>query len=150
MGNRGEIRSLTGIRGVAALFVVMYHRFDGLQMLDPVTRLIHHGYIAVDLFFILSGFVMALTYANSFQHGWTASAYGVFLTKRLGRVYPVYIVLTVLSAVYSLVNGQIVLVRVSLTPLTGQAGRSAPSSWRISSFPFLLPGFCVLVRHGRW
>jgi peptidoglycan/LPS O-acetylase OafA/YrhL len=94
--HRGEIRALTGLRGVAACYVVLYH-FHGLTAPDGlVGNLLRHGYIAVDLFFILSGFVMALTYADSFRLGTTARAYAIFLTRRIARIYPLYACVTVL------------------------------------------------------
>ena len=52
---------LDGLRGVAALLVVWYHVFEGFQFAGnkPVIDFINHGYLAVDFFFILSGFVVA-------------------------------------------------------------------------------------------
>ncbi len=93
-----EIKALTGIRGVAACMVVFYHYFQDSSGLGPVHALIRHSYISVDLFFVLSGFVMALTYAPSFASGFSAAAYMRFLGKRLGRVYPLYAVVTAFVA----------------------------------------------------
>ena len=52
---------LDGLRGVAALLVVFYHIFEGLSFAAGGTLIttINHGYLAVDFFFILSGFVIA-------------------------------------------------------------------------------------------
>ena len=85
----GEIRALTGLRGVAALLVAAYHvTFLGVRAPWGAAPLIRHGYLGVDLFFALSGFVMALTY------GELAAArpfpFRVFLAKRLRRIYPLY------------------------------------------------------------
>jgi hypothetical protein len=66
MLKRGEIKSLTGLRGVAACAVVLYH-YQGSDA--GLGRFVLHGYTAVDLFFALSGFVMALTYAGAFADG---------------------------------------------------------------------------------
>jgi peptidoglycan/LPS O-acetylase OafA/YrhL len=87
-----EIRSLTGIRGVAAVYVVVHHYLIGVAMTNPVTTFLAHGYLAVDLFFILSGFVMALNYAHLFAAGWSLSSYVKFLGRRVARVYPLYLV----------------------------------------------------------
>ncbi|WP_419759121.1 acyltransferase family protein [Acidisoma sp.] len=94
----GEIRALTGIRGVAAVLVVLYH-FDLFHVAfsKPPTRLLAHGYLAVDLFFVLSGFVMALTYARLFRPVMTRAAYGKFLGARFARVYPLYLIATVVA-----------------------------------------------------
>jgi peptidoglycan/LPS O-acetylase OafA/YrhL len=50
----------------------------------------------VDLFFILSGFVMARTYGDAFRRGFTMRAYAGFLEARLARVYPLYAAVTVI------------------------------------------------------
>ena len=55
---------LDGLRGVAALLVVWYHVFEGYQFASgsAIIREINHGYLAVDFFFILSGFVIGNAY----------------------------------------------------------------------------------------
>lgn len=84
-----ELRSLTALRGVAAMAVVMQHFSVTAQEHASVgiPSLVPHGYIAVDLFFALSGFIMAYTYLELFrQEG--ARAYGGFLIKRVARIVP--------------------------------------------------------------
>jgi len=93
--DKREIRSLTGLRGIAAIHVVIFHYFLGLPMSNPVTTFISHGYLAVDLFFVLSGFVMALNYSYLFRSTVSLRDYGTFLGRRLARVYPLYAVTTV-------------------------------------------------------
>ena len=92
-----EIRSLTGIRGIAACYVMLYHYSVG-SLQGPALRVLQHGYLSVDLFFVLSGFVMAMTYGSSFRQAPTLRGYMDFLQKRLARVYPLYIVITVSAA----------------------------------------------------
>ena len=106
MSKSGEIRSLTGLRGIAALFVVAYHLLSG-TISNPANEntaiiFLRHGYLAVDLFFVLSGYVMALTYANLFATGFSIQAFADFLGRRLGRVYPAYIAATAIVAIYDL------------------------------------------------
>jgi peptidoglycan/LPS O-acetylase OafA/YrhL len=85
---KGEIRSLTGLRGVAALVVMAYHyRNLGITASRPAFG---PGYLMVDLFFVLSGFVMARTYGAAFRTGFSGRAYLRFLDARLARVYPLY------------------------------------------------------------
>ncbi len=92
-----NIRALTGIRGVAALLVATYHFSLPELSIDSMSfRLLGRGYLYVDLFFILSGFVIVLNYGSKFAHGVDFAAYRSFLWKRIARVYPVY--LAVLSA----------------------------------------------------
>ena len=98
-----DIRALTGLRGVAALWVVVYHIvFAGAVAVAvpwaPLEQLIRHGYLAVDVFFALSGFVMALSYGRYVQAGWTWRSYADFMRRRLARVYPLYLVMTLLVA----------------------------------------------------
>ena len=94
-----EIKSLTGLRGIAAVYVVMFHFFIGQRFTNPITTMLAHGYLAVDVFFVLSGFVMTLTYSHLFDRGHFLSSYGKFLGKRIARVYPLYLVGTLCALV---------------------------------------------------
>jgi peptidoglycan/LPS O-acetylase OafA/YrhL len=91
MSAHKEIRALTGLRGVAALYVVLFHYTDGLAPTNPLNILIGHGYLAVDIFFVLSGFVMALNYRHLFDGTPFWRAYITFLGRRIARVYPLYL-----------------------------------------------------------
>jgi len=97
MAESNEIKPLTGLRGVAALYVVAFHYLDGLTFSSPGKTFLAHGYLAVDLFFVLSGFVMALSYARMFYTGFSLSTYWKFLGRRLARVYPLYLAATVVA-----------------------------------------------------
>jgi peptidoglycan/LPS O-acetylase OafA/YrhL len=90
---KAEIRSLTGVRGVAAVIIVIYHY--GKFHLDHVNDVwdIPHGYLPVDLFFMLSGFVIGYVYRDNL-HPEFSSGYGNFLIKRFARLYPAYIVIS--------------------------------------------------------
>ena len=88
MPGSGEIRSLTGLRGVAALLVVLFHyRFhhDGDRHLR---QFFAHGYLWVDMFFCLSGFVLSLSYGRRFTGQVTAAGYGKFVLDRIARIFP--------------------------------------------------------------
>ena len=92
-----ELKAFTGVRGIAATLVMFYHFFEN----DPYYGafepwLMRHGYLGVDLFFILSGFVMSLSYARIFQARISAADIRVFLIKRFARLYPLYIFITLL------------------------------------------------------
>jgi peptidoglycan/LPS O-acetylase OafA/YrhL len=98
-----QVRAFTGIRGIAALYVVVYH-FGLAGMFQGRTRaILGHGYIAVDLFFMMSGFVMALTYRDLFAGGRPPG--GMlrsmldFLGKRIARIYPLYALASVAAPV---------------------------------------------------
>lgn len=77
--------ALDGLRGLAAIYVVIYHA-NWQSHLTPL-QFFGNGYLAVDLFFIISGFVIAAAYADRLR-----SAAGVrdFLVLRFFRVYPVH------------------------------------------------------------
>ena len=84
-----ELKGLTSLRGIAALAVVMQHFSSTAQLHCAVTipSLVPHGYVAVDFFFVLSGYIMCYTYLRSFQRdGWRA--YKPFLEKRAIRLLP--------------------------------------------------------------
>ena len=90
------IPALTSIRGIAAWWVVLYHFREHLPSRCPewLLALTAHGYLAVDLFFILSGFVLALNYVESLP-GNLAGATG-FYRLRFARIYPLHFVILML------------------------------------------------------
>ncbi len=79
---------------MAACFIMLYHFFQTVITASYPGTFIHHGYLSVDLFFVLSGFVMMLTYEGQFRSGFSANAYANFLYKRFGRIYPLYAAIT--------------------------------------------------------
>src|SRR5690606_10798286 len=103
----GEIKSLTGIRGIAALVVAVHHfvskyYIDYFQekssnsLLDYFAfNYANHGYLMVELFFILSGFVLALSYDRKWGDTMTMKDYKQFMIKRFNRVYPLYFFSTI-------------------------------------------------------
>ena len=95
---------LDGLRGVAALLVVFYHIFEGLSFAAGGTLIttINHGYLAVDFFFILSGFVIGYAYDD--RLGKTMSL-GNFFKRRLIRLHPMIIMGAVLGVVFYFLQG---------------------------------------------
>jgi len=94
-----EIRALTGLRGIAAVYVVLFHYYSGVSFASPLVTLLSHGYLAVDLFFVLSGFVMTLNYAELFRGRWQWQSSRIFLSRRIARVYPLFVVTGVCAAI---------------------------------------------------
>lgn len=90
------IPALTSLRGIAAWWVVLYHFREYLPTRCPewVFTLIAQGYLAVDLFFVLSGFVLALNYAESFEGGLVGAV--SFYRMRFARIYPLHFVMLAL------------------------------------------------------
>jgi peptidoglycan/LPS O-acetylase OafA/YrhL len=98
-----EIRPLTGIRGVAALTVFLAHTLEtlhekGIDFSIPtlVKRLLLSGGRQVDIFFVLSGFILTLIYARLFDAGVDRNGYLQFMRKRLARIYPLQAFMLVL------------------------------------------------------
>ena len=92
-----EIKALTALRGIAALAVVLQHYSASAQLLTDqwIPSLAPHGYMAVDFFFVLSGFIMAYTYRDGFSaRGWRA--YPDFLGRRVARIWPLQVVVVLL------------------------------------------------------
>jgi peptidoglycan/LPS O-acetylase OafA/YrhL len=98
-----ELLALTAIRGMAAWWVVLFHlRFLLTPWIPPAgLAVLARGNVAVDLFFILSGFVMALNYGERVAGG-GAPAYGDFLFRRFARIYPLHLVILLGFAAYAL------------------------------------------------
>lgn len=95
---------LDGLRGVAALLVVWYHVFEGFQFAGnkPVIDFINHGYLAVDFFFILSGFVVGYAYDSCWGKTLTT---GGFFRRRLIRLQPMVCMGALIGAVSFLLTG---------------------------------------------
>lgn len=83
------IRSFEGLRGIAALFVVLHHMFCA-----PPRPLFVNAYLAVDLFFVLSGFVICRASAAQLTSWRSLRA---FIIRRIGRLWPTHIATTLLA-----------------------------------------------------
>lgn len=86
-----RLGALTGIRGIAAWLVVFYHVRASVGQIVPqeVIDLFAKGYLAVDLFFVLSGFVLWFNYGERLHQGGRAQAWA-FLWRRFARVWPLH------------------------------------------------------------
>ena len=96
-----QIDALTGLRGAAAWLVVIYHFREALAPFVPafVLAVASHGALAVDLFFVMSGFIIALNYRREFRAD-GMRAYGRFLLLRLARIYPLHLFMLSLFVAY--------------------------------------------------
>jgi peptidoglycan/LPS O-acetylase OafA/YrhL len=81
--NGRRFEALDGCRGLAALIVLAYHAFAYAHPGQPLSG----GYLAVDLFFVLSGFVLAHAYGPRLQAGLNPAR---FMALRLARLWPAY------------------------------------------------------------
>jgi peptidoglycan/LPS O-acetylase OafA/YrhL len=98
-----EIRALQGARALPPLILVLFHYceghgYRGAWWFDlPVAR----GYLWVEFFFALSGFVLTYVYAPRLREMWSPRGYGRFLQARLARLYPLH--LTILLVILAMV-----------------------------------------------
>lgn len=93
---------LDGLRGVAALLVIWYHVFEGFAT-SPYDQRFNHGYLAVDFFFILSGFVIGYAYDDRWPAG--KMTLKTFFRRRLIRLHPMVVMGAVLGAVAFCLQG---------------------------------------------
>jgi peptidoglycan/LPS O-acetylase OafA/YrhL len=81
-----RFRAIDTFRGLAAILVILFHIPDSTLLKG--NQVISHGYIAVDFFFVLSGFVMAHSYLNKINDVPSAKS---FVIKRFKRIYPLHL-----------------------------------------------------------
>lgn len=95
---------LDGLRGVAAILVLWYHIFEGYAFAEnvPVIESPNHAYLAVDFFFMLSGFVIAYAYDDRIGR---SMPLGNFFKRRLIRLHPMVVIGALLGAVTYLIQG---------------------------------------------
>lgn len=92
---------LDGLRGIAAIMVVWYHIFEGFAT-SPTDQNFNHGYLAVDFFYILSGFVIAYAYDDRWKTSMTISS---FFKRRLIRLHPMVIIGAILGVISYCLQG---------------------------------------------
>src|SRR5215217_3096190 len=83
-----DLKPLTALRFAAAMWVVSYHFWPDLAG-AAIPMLVQKGYLGVELFFVLSGFILSHVYLQGF--GESRFRYGAFLWARIARVYPLHL-----------------------------------------------------------
>ncbi len=126
-----ESRALTGLRGVGAVLVMLHHFYLTLALhhfVPLLNGLLLKGYLGVDLFFVLSGFVMAMVYGSWFPG--TADGRlrrsGVFFFRRAARLWPLHAVMVLVLTSVALHGG-------GLSPRTVAANLLMVQAWGISA-----------------
>lgn len=167
----GEIKALTGLRIIAAVWVVLFHfrpllRLASPAFADAMAPILDRGAQGVDLFFILSGFVLTWNYLERMGEAFSARATVHFLWLRLARVWPIYLVtlhLALLWVIFTLHVGhvptedlsrltaisyvrQVLLVQLWFEPFFDGSSWDGPA-WSISAewLAYLLFGVLILV-----
>jgi len=139
MAAKRVFEAMNGIRGVAALVVVIDHCSTVRWFTGEVAgRFIDYGPLAVDLFFVMSGFVIAHAYEDRLAQGLTTRN---FLLTRLVRLYPLYILgigIGCMTPLISLIHqGRVVDAQVSSVA-------SVPFAFAMLPSPIILSGSQVL------
>lgn len=137
----GRLQTIDAFRGIAALFVLLGHAATFFD-LQHVPRF----WLAVDLFFLISGYVLAAVYAPRFRTGLTV---GAFLRARLVRLYPLYLLGLALgtisaSAALLLGRGDLSVVDFAVAVATGLFMLPSPT-WTAddSLFPLNFPAWSL-------
>jgi peptidoglycan/LPS O-acetylase OafA/YrhL len=162
---RSEIRQLTGLRGIMALNVVLTHY--GMDQL-PYFRTIAFGNVAVDVFFCLSSFTLCLVYGAGLGRALQIGRYAV---ARFARVYPLFIITTLVTLWYGLALGigkfpqmsaaalavqfvrQASLLGAIPLPILGRMGSWNTAAWSVSieafCYVFIFPPLFIATRWAR-
>lgn len=93
MSSKPRFEILDGLRGVAAMIVVAFHLFETYSS-GPTEQILNHGYLAVDFFFVLSGFVIGYAYDDR----WGRMTTWDFFKRRLIRLQPMVILGSLIGA----------------------------------------------------
>lgn len=93
LASKPRYEILDGLRGVASMIVVAFHLFETYSA-GVTHQIINHGYLAVDFFFVLSGFVVGYAYDDR----WNRMSLGDFFKRRLVRLHPMVIMGTAIGA----------------------------------------------------
>jgi peptidoglycan/LPS O-acetylase OafA/YrhL len=103
---------LDGLRGVAALIVVAFHLFEA-HAASRFGQIINHGYLAVDFFFLLSGFVIGYAYDDR----WNSMSTTEFFKRRLIRLHPMIVVAMIIGALMFYFQASPIFPRIHETPV---------------------------------
>jgi len=103
---------LDGLRGVAALTVVAFHIFE-THNTSHLDQVINHGYLAVDFFFLLSGFVIGYSYDDR----WNKLTVGGFFKRRLIRLQPMVIMGMIIGAAFFYFQQCPMFSQIAVTPV---------------------------------
>jgi len=103
---------LDGLRGVAALIVVTFHLFEA-HAASRFVQIINHGYLAVDFFFVLSGFVIGYAYDDR----WKTMSATEFFKRRLIRLHPMIVVAMIIGAIMFYFQSSPIFPNIEKTPV---------------------------------
>lgn len=100
LSSKPRFEILDGLRGVAAMIVVAFHLFETYSP-GPKYQILNHGYLAVDFFFVLSGFVIGYAYDDR----WNRMTTWDFFKRRLIRLQPMVVLGSLIGAFWFYFSG---------------------------------------------
>ena len=112
LASKPRYEILDGLRGVASLLVIVFHLLETYSK-GPAFQIINHGYLAVDFFFVLSGFVIGYAYDDRWDRMGTAA----FFKRRLIRLHPMVMAGTAVGACLFFFSSCAVWPSIAETPL---------------------------------
>jgi peptidoglycan/LPS O-acetylase OafA/YrhL len=119
--------ALDSWRGICALLVAIHH-LVGFSVNDYHGRLVESFFLFVDLFFVLSGFVISYNYYSSLKSN---SDFVIYFIRRVGRVWPAHAVVMILFLIYFI----FLLLAQEKSPYTIGA---SPTTYDLRKFPLVL------------
>lgn len=177
MNQSTYISTLTPLRGIAALLVVVFHSVMAFAPLvaPDTTHLIANGWLWVDFFFILSGFILSHVYGSNFQGSFSRTYYWEYIRARFARVYPLHLATLLFTVgcgllmvklaskmmphfylmfdLEALPASLLLLQSMHLfptTPFNGPSWSLSTEWWMYMIFPFLVQPFFRLKVAGKW
>lgn len=112
-GSKARLPILDGLRGVAALLVVAFHLVE-MHYTDATQRPLNHAYLAVDFFFLLSGYVIGYAYDSR----WGGMTPWAFMKRRLIRLHPMVVIGSLFGAALFYFSGSSFFPKVDETPVS--------------------------------
>jgi peptidoglycan/LPS O-acetylase OafA/YrhL len=94
LDSKSHYQILDGLRGVASIVVIVFHVFESFALGNRFEQIVNHGYLAVDFFFVLSGFVVAYAYDDR----WGKLTNWDFYKRRLVRLQPMVVMGSLIGA----------------------------------------------------
>ena len=133
--NKPYLNNLTALRGIAAMLVVIFHSNEIVaQYIDTShTFWFRKLYLMVDLFFILSGFIMCYVYEKYFLDNTQKNKIVTFLKARLARIYPLHIITLAVCVLFAVITWQL-----GKREFTGPVGMAVDDFKAIPTQLFLL------------
>ena len=111
--SKRHFKILDALRGVAAIVVVFFHVLEFYSGGDHTKQHINHGYLAVDFFFMLSGYVMA----HAYDDRWGTMTLKDFFKRRIIRLHPMIIMGMTIGAVLFYFGASPMFPKIAETPV---------------------------------